>query len=273
VGQGTHDERNSSHFEKPSFSKSTLGGFDSNIGSNQRWLPRGIQLPKIDMRKFDGKDPITWIFQMEQFFDLHQVPNLQKVTIASLYLEPKQFVWYQWLCEHKNDTIISWSIFTEKLISYHDDKNNTFFSQLVNLKQKGLVAEHIQQCQKLSLRVKNIPIDNLLDLFMGTLKDKIQHELCMLEPTSLEKAFKLARRVESKNMAMNTKRFPSNGYRENNVASSNLPKPTRLTPQQIDERRGKGLFFNCDSKYSKGHKCGENKLFYIDCEEEEEKEQ
>lgn len=34
VGQGTHDERNSSHFEKPSFSKSTPGGFDSNTGSN-----------------------------------------------------------------------------------------------------------------------------------------------------------------------------------------------------------------------------------------------
>jgi hypothetical protein len=35
----------------------------------------------------------------------------------------------------------------------------------------------------------------------------------------------------------------------------------------------KGLFFNCDIKYSKGHKCGEKKLFYIDCEEEEEQEQ
>jgi hypothetical protein len=65
VGQGTHDERNSSHFEKPSLSKYTLGGFHSNTGSNQGWLPRGIKLPKIDMRKFDGKYPITWIFQME----------------------------------------------------------------------------------------------------------------------------------------------------------------------------------------------------------------
>ena len=76
VGQGTHDEINSSHFEKPSFSKSTLGGFDSNTGSNQGWFPRGIQLPNIDMRKFDGKDPITWIFRMDQFFDLQQVPNI-----------------------------------------------------------------------------------------------------------------------------------------------------------------------------------------------------
>ena len=30
---------------------------------------------------------------------------------------------------------------------------------------------------------------------------------------------------------------------------------------------------SCDSKYTKGDKCAENKSFYIDCEEEEEKEQ
>ena len=69
--------------------KHDIRGIDSNMGSNQGWSPRGLQLPKIDMRKFDGKDPITWIFQMEQFFDIHQVPDLQKVTIASLYLEPQ----------------------------------------------------------------------------------------------------------------------------------------------------------------------------------------
>jgi hypothetical protein len=45
------------------------------------------------MRKFHGKDPITWILQMEQFFDLHNVPHTQKVRIA-LYLESNQFVWY-----------------------------------------------------------------------------------------------------------------------------------------------------------------------------------
>jgi hypothetical protein len=46
-----------------------------------------------------------------------------------------------------------------------------------------------------------------------------------------------------------------------------------LTPQQLEEIKEKGLCFNCDSKYSKGHKCGENKLFYIDCEDIEEHEQ
>ena len=29
---------------------------------------------KSKMNKFDGKDPVNWILQMEQFFDLHGVP-------------------------------------------------------------------------------------------------------------------------------------------------------------------------------------------------------
>jgi hypothetical protein len=51
---------------------------------NQEWRNsnfglKTIHVPKIDMRKFDGKDPITWTLQMEQFFDLHNVPHTQKV--------------------------------------------------------------------------------------------------------------------------------------------------------------------------------------------------
>ena len=75
--------------------------------------PRNYFIPNINMRNLDGKDPITWIFQLEQFFDLHEVPTLKKVNIASLYLEPGQFLWYQWICDRKNDSIISWYIFIE----------------------------------------------------------------------------------------------------------------------------------------------------------------
>ena len=46
-----------------------------------------------------------------------------------------------------------------------------------------------------------------------------------------------------------------------------------MTPQQLEAKRAKGICYSCDSKYTKGHKCVEKKLFYIDCEEEEEKEQ
>ena len=51
---------------------------------NQEWRNSNFGLktnhfPNIDMRKFDGKDAITWILQMEKLFDLHNVPHTQKV--------------------------------------------------------------------------------------------------------------------------------------------------------------------------------------------------
>ena len=89
---------------------------------------------------------------------------------------------------------------------------------------------------------------------MGTLKESIQHKVHLLEPKSLENSFKVARKVESKNMV--SKRITTNTYREHNVPTPNPTQPTRLTPQQLDERRATRLCFNCDRKYSKGHKCG-----------------
>jgi len=40
----------------------------------------------------------------------------------------------------------------------------------------------------------------------------------------------------------------------------------------MDEIRENGICFNCNNNYSKGNKCGEKKLFFIDCEEEEDQE-
>jgi len=156
---------------------------------------------------------------------------------------------------------------------YEDTRSNTFFSQLINLKKKGSVTEHIENFQRLNIKVTDIPDEHLIDVFIGTLRDNIQHEVHLWEPKSLENAFRVARNVESKNMAMATRRTNPNSYIENNAPSSKTPQPTRWTPQQLKERKAKGLCFNCDSKYSKGHKCGEKKLVYIDCEEEEEQEQ
>ena len=94
---------------------------DSNVGLNTH------HVPKIDMRKFDGKDPKTWIPQMEQFFDLHNVKNTQKVRIATLYLESNQSVWYRWIFSHKQ--IVTWAVFTEEMIAHYEDtKRNTFLA-------------------------------------------------------------------------------------------------------------------------------------------------
>jgi len=42
---------------------------ESNVGFKNHLIPN------IDMRNFDGKDSITWILQMEQYFDLNDMQH------------------------------------------------------------------------------------------------------------------------------------------------------------------------------------------------------
>ena len=131
--------------------------------------------PKVNMRKFDGKDPLTWINQMENFFEIHQIPYGQKVTMASLYLEPDQFIWYHWLCTHrrKKGLTVTWLIFTKELqAQYNNSVVENFFSQLAKLQQTRSIIE-----------------DNLNDLFLGGLKDHIQHEVYMFSPSLINDFF------------------------------------------------------------------------------------
>ncbi|KAH9291976.1 hypothetical protein KI387_042841, partial [Taxus chinensis] len=226
--------------------------------------PRNM-MPKVDMRKFDGKDPLNWINQMENFFELHQTPSGQKVTLASLYLEPDQFVWYRWLCaqRQKNGLGVTWTVFTEELqLHYSSSVSENYFSQLAKLRQTGSVKDYVHQFQNLSLRVENIPEENLNDLFLGGLKDHIEHEVRMFNPLKLSDSIIMARRAEEKVLC--SRRPPFINTKDRSISSPSFSRPIRLTPQQMEEKRAKGLCFNCDSKYGPGHKCAEKKLFYID---------
>ena len=51
-----------------------------------------------------------------EIFYLNNMQNTRKVHIATLYLEPNQFVWYQWLYSRKQ--IVTWAIFTEEMIAH-----------------------------------------------------------------------------------------------------------------------------------------------------------
>ena len=60
------------------------------------------------------------------------------------------------------------------------------------------MREHIEDIQKLNIRVKYIPEEHRIDVFIGSLKDNIQHDVRLWEPDSLEKAFRLEEKWKAK---------------------------------------------------------------------------
>ena len=78
-----------------------------------------------------------------------------------------------------------------------------------------------------------LPDDKLLDLFTGTLKDNIQHEVRLFESTSLEEAFMVARKVEIKNVVMAIRRTTPNTSKESNVPSANTLNNWRKEEKKV----------------------------------------
>ena len=81
----------------------------------------------------------------------------------------------------------------------------------------------------MNIRVNDILEELRIDVFIGTLKDNIQHEVHVWETDSLEKEFRLERKIECKIMA--TRKPTTHIYKDGSVATPRLPQPIRLTPQ------------------------------------------
>ena len=86
------------------------------------------------------------------------------------------------------------------------------------------MAKHIKDFQKLNIRVNNILEEHRIDVFIGTLKDSIQHEVHLWEPDSLEKEFRLTRKIERK--IMETRKITTHNYKDGTVATPSHPQPT-----------------------------------------------
>jgi len=108
------------------------------------------------------------------------------------------------------------------------------------------MVEHIEEFQKLNIRVTNVLEEHRIDVFVWNLKDKIQHEVHLWQLDSLEKSFRVERKVERKIMA--TRKSTTQNYKVGSVVFPILPQPTRLMPQKLEEKIENGLCYICDNK-------------------------
>lgn len=52
---------------------------------------------RVGIRGFDGRDPLRWIFKINQFFEYHTTPEHERITIASFYMDGRALAWFQWM--------------------------------------------------------------------------------------------------------------------------------------------------------------------------------
>jgi hypothetical protein len=58
---------------------------------------RDLRHPHVEVRKFDGSDPIGWVTQMEHYFSLYEINDeLAKIRYGFLHLYLECWQWWKW---------------------------------------------------------------------------------------------------------------------------------------------------------------------------------
>ena len=147
---------------------------------------------KLDIPRFDGRDPLRWIFKITQLFQYQNTLEEDRITVASLYLDGAALSCYQWM--FSNDFITSWNGFLQALESqfaptFYDDPKDALFK----LMQRGTMNEYLTEFEQLANRVVGLPPPFLLSCFISGLNPDIRHEVLALQPISLLQATALAK--------------------------------------------------------------------------------
>ncbi|GJX09473.1 ty3-gypsy retrotransposon protein [Tanacetum coccineum] len=255
---------------------------------------------------FLREDPERWLFAITEYFALLNTPVDQRLRIVGFNLEGAAAEWFRWMSS--NGLITGWERFQESVMNrFGPSKYEDPQGALSKLLQLGTVDAYQGEFEKLMNRVTDIPETLLISFYISGLKLPLQRELLVAKPTTLGDAFALARVTEARlddqvaSMSVTAPKAvtSSGGQRQPNPrfgVSSNqeavtkpalLPTPSQtnsntnpkplaikwISPAERQERLNKGLCFNCDNKWARGHKCpGKFLLLMADDENDAEPE-
>lgn len=84
-------------------------------------IPATTHKMKLEVPRFDGTNPLEWIFKITQYFEYHGTLDRDRLTIASFYMEGRTLAWYQWISSNAQFT--SWPVFLQALQTHFAHHN------------------------------------------------------------------------------------------------------------------------------------------------------
>ena len=231
-----------------------------------------LNLPRYSRFEFplyDGKqDPLAWLSRCDHFFRHQHIPKTEKVEIASYHLDEDAQVWFLKLERDRPD--ISWEEFKRQChLRFGPSIQSNKLGALSKLRQVTTVEDYQRQFEQLAARAGPLTSEQELEIFISGLQEYIAIEVELHRPRDLTSAMSLARLYERRG---GVRRFAPTNHRSTpppqplNSNTINTKIFKRLSRTEMDERRAKGLCFNCDEVYNRGHQC--KRLFWLDGIEE-----
>lgn len=232
------------------------------------------KLAKLEFPRYSGTDPTEWLTKANQFFDFQATPDNEKVSLASYHMQGEANEWWQWLhrtYKVEDNKEVTWEIFVDELWARFGPTDcEDFDESLSKIRQLGSLRDYQKEFERLGNKVKGWTQKALVGTFMGGLKTEIADGIRMFKPKTLKEAISLAR-MRDEQLSRQRKI-----HRPNFISPTSSPvKKTetpirRLTWDEMQKKRAQGLCFNCEEKFTPGHRCKGPQLLLLDGGDEDE---
>ena len=203
---------------------------------------------------------------MNQFFEFQNTPEAQKVSLASYHLEGEANQWWQWIRRtfQEEGRVLSWMNFEDELWArFGPSKCEDFDEALSRIRQVGSLRDYQREFERLGNRVQGWTQRALVGTFMGGLRPDVSDGIRMFKPQTLKEVISLAR-MKDDQLARQRRlgrlappmRAPLGLPPTQRAAAPAPVAPVRrLSWEEMQRRRAQNLCFNCNDRFTAGHKC------------------
>ena len=157
-------------------------------------------MPHLEIPLFDGSKPRWWICRCERFFQLYNVPEVQRITMVAVYLNDAADSWYQgWIKARVVEA--RWNELAEELYVRFGEKNmSNVIEEFKMMKQTGTVTDYLDKFKELRALIWNaqpyLTKQYFISNFVSGLKGELQSMVKMMLPTIMRQATEKAKLQE-----------------------------------------------------------------------------
>lgn len=267
---------------------------DSNTWRHSAFIRR-MELPT-----FDGEEAESWLLRVEEYFELGEPTDEEKLRLVRMSFTGDALLWYRW--ERDRNPFRNWAQLKFRVLEQYSTLTDISTGErLLSLRQEGTVRDFNRDFISLASNAPEIADPVLEMAYSNGLQPKIRAGVRMFDPQNLREMMKRAKQVEewSSEETTTTVRSPkpSSGNQQGAGKSTNAgqaqaqvtvkpktqntfnPNPQRgggakgptnhgrlkppfrrLTSAEVEKWKAEGLCFKCDEKFHPNHPCQQPQL-------------
>jgi Retrotransposon gag protein/Zinc knuckle len=141
----------------------------------------------------------NWIFSVDQYFILTDMPVQKLGPFVSTLLRDEVLLWYRSSYETWDPKIpLTWEILCAAMREHFAPPNEDppLQDEWTNLRQQGTVFEYVSVLTALAMRIPGLSQTLILDKFIRGLKPKTRIEVELRDPKTPDEAYRLADRFD-----------------------------------------------------------------------------